>query len=254
VAQEIKTLGSPAYDALSCASMVLGGAQDHLRGLESLLVAESSVYAPMTVARALLESAARAWWLLDPAIEARERISRALTERLKSLHEGAKIVRAMAEGSGQTKDLDHVNARIDHVASIARQNDLRVIEDKGGRPVAVAAERLSATAIVAQLLAGRDGNMEFGEIAFRAWSGAPHGMLWGLTAGLSAEPDPMGQHELIGHLRMTLGSVEQLVAIAAMAFGEAFNREVELNGWDRRDWDAYARQALKDLRTSLPAL
>jgi len=49
---------------------------------------------------------------------------------------------------------------------------------------------------------------------------------------------------------MTLNAVEQLTAIAAMAFGEAFNREVEMYGWDRREWDAYARQALVDLRSS----
>jgi hypothetical protein len=48
---------------------------------------------------------------------------------------------------------------------------------------------------------------------------------------------------------MTLDAVEQLTTIAAMAFGEAFNREVEVYGWDRRNWDAYARQALIDLRS-----
>lgn len=75
-------------------------------------------------------------------------------------------------------------------------------------------------------------------------------MLWSLTASLDPQPDPTGQHELIAHRRMTLNAVEQLTAIAAMAFGEAFNREVEMYGWDRREWDAYARQALVDLRSS----
>ncbi len=51
---------------------------------------------------------------------------------------------------------------------------------------------------------------------------------------------------------MTLAAVEQFAAIAAMAFGEAFNREIELYGWDRREWDTYARQALKDLRSPTP--
>jgi len=77
------------------------------------------MYAPHTVARALLEGATRAWWLLDPTIDGRERVCRVLTERLASLHEAAKV-------------------------------------------------------------------------AFRAWSGATHGMLWSLTASLDPQPDPTG--------------------------------------------------------------
>ena len=72
-AREIEAGGSLATDTLSSAAMVLGGAHDHVIGLENLLAAQSSVYAPHTVARAVLEGAARAWWLLDPAIDGRER-------------------------------------------------------------------------------------------------------------------------------------------------------------------------------------
>lgn len=254
-AREVEALESPAEETLSFAAVLLAGAQDHLLGLECLLAAESSVYAPYTVARALLESSARAWWLLDPNIDARERLTRTLTERLASLYEGAKLVRATARGGRQaesSRDLSKIDARIDHVVAVARRNDLPVIEDKRGRPVAVGAERLGATVIVAKLLAGQDGDMVFGEVAFRSWSGrGAHSMFWGLTAGLEHQLDPAGQHELIANLRMTLGNVEELVAIAAMAFGEAFNREVELYGWDRRNWDAYVRQALADLRSSI---
>jgi hypothetical protein len=202
------------------------------------------VYAPHTVARALLEGAARAWWLLDPSIDGRERACRVLTERLASLHEAAKIERVATGGAGQA-----TTGRIDHVADLARRYGLQVVSDDRGRPMAVGARRLSATVLVARLLAGRDGDNVFGEVAFRAWSGAAHAMLWSLTAGLDSRPDPSGQHELIAHPRMTLDAVEQLTTIAAMAFGEAFNREVEVYGWDRRNWDAYARQALIDLRS-----
>lgn len=244
-AREIEAGGSLATDTLSSAAMVLGGAHDHVIGLENLLAAQSSVYAPHTVARALLEGAARAWWLLDPAIDGRERACRGFTERLASLHEAAKIERVATGGTGQA-----TTARIHHVADLARHHGLQVLNDDRGRPAAVGAPRLSATVLVARLLDGRDGDKVFGEVAFRAWSGATHGMLWSLTASLDPQPDPTGQHQLIAHRRMTLDAVEQLTAIAAMAFGEAFNREVEVYGWDRREWEAYARQALVDLRSS----
>jgi hypothetical protein len=255
VVREIETLDSPTKDALPGAAIVLGAARDHLVGLECLLAAESSVYAPITVGRALLEASARAWWLLDPSIDARERLARTLTDRLANIREQAKIARAIAERGGQTKDLetlDRINARLDHVAAIARRHGLRVFDDDKGRPVAVGASRLSSTILVGRLLAGHSGDTVFGEVAWRAWSGTTHSTGHGLTAVLAVEPDPAGKHELIAHPRITLGDVESTVAIAAMAFGEAFNREVELYGWERRDWDAYARQALTDLRASMP--
>jgi hypothetical protein len=121
-AREIAAGGSLATDTLSFAAMVLGGAHDHVIGLENLLAAQSSVYAPHTVARALLEGAARAWWLLDPVIEGRERACRVLTERLASLHEAAKIERVATEGAGQS-----TTARIDHVADLARRHGLQVL-------------------------------------------------------------------------------------------------------------------------------
>jgi hypothetical protein len=102
-------------------------------------------------------------------------------------------------------------------------------------------------------LAREGTNTEFGEVVYRMYSGATHGALWSLISGLDPEPDPAGKHEFIAHLRITLDDVELLVAIATMAFAEAFNREVDLYGWDRREWDAYARRALVDLRSTIQA-
>jgi hypothetical protein len=247
-ALEIEAGGSFATDTLSAAAMVLGGAHDHVVGLHNLLDAQSSVYAPLTVARALLEGAARAWWLLDPTIDGRERACRVLTERLASLREAIKIEHAMTGGAGQA-----ATARINHVADLARRHSLQVLNDNRGRPVAVGAQRPSATDLVARLLVGRGSDMVFGEVAFRAWSGATHGMLWSLTTGLDPQLDPAGKHKFIAYRRMTLDAVESLTAIAAMAFGEAFNCEVEVYGWDRREWDAYVQQGLVDLRSSAPS-
>jgi hypothetical protein len=157
--------------------------------------------------------------LLDPAIDGRERACRVLTERLASLHEAAKIERVTTGGAGRA-----TTARIDHVADLARRHSLQVLDDDRGRPVAVGAQRLNATVLVARLLAGWDGDKVFGEVAFRAWSGATHDMLWSLSASLDPQPDPSGQHELIAHRRLTLDAVEQLTTIAAMAFGEAWRR------------------------------
>jgi hypothetical protein len=237
-------------DTLSIAAIVLGGAQDHLVGLACLLDAESSVYAPRTVARGLLEGAARAWWLLDPAIDARERVARTLTERLYSLLERAKAERTMSNGTGQA-----AQTRIDYLIDLAeRRYGFVVLRDqKQQRPLAVEATRPTSTELVGRLLMREGTHTEFGEVAYRLYSGATHGALWSLMSGLIPEPDPAGKHEFIAYLRLTLNDAELLVAITAMAFGEAFNREVDFYGWDRREWDAYARRALVDLRSTVQA-
>jgi hypothetical protein len=135
-------------DGLSIAAMILGGAQDHLVGLACLLAAESSVYAPRTVARGLLEGAARAWWLLDPAIDARERVARTLTERLYSLLEQAKAERAATKGTGQA-----AQARIDYLIDLAeRRYGFVVLRDQKQRPLAVGAARPTSTELVGRLV------------------------------------------------------------------------------------------------------
>ena len=182
-ARELEAGGDLANGTLAYASMVLDGAHDHVVGLENLLAAKESAYAPQTVARALLEGAARAWWLLDPAIGGRERACWVFTERLESLSEGAKMERAATGGVGHAT-LD----RIDHVADRARSYGLPVIVDDRGRPVAVGSRRLGATVLVARLLEGRGGDKVLGEVSFRAWSGAAHGMAWSLTGPAASRP------------------------------------------------------------------
>ena len=73
-------------------------------------------------------------------------------------------------------------------------------------------------------------------------------MAWSMTGSIEVGPDRAGKHDLIGHRRITLDDVQRLCGIAALAFSTAFTREVEVYGWDRREWDAYARHALADLR------
>jgi hypothetical protein len=57
---------TPVADAYSIATMKLAAARDHVSSLAQLIAPDPAPFATAAVARALLETSARAWWLLDP--------------------------------------------------------------------------------------------------------------------------------------------------------------------------------------------
>ena len=73
-------------------------AQDQTVGLLALFRA-GSPYAPITISRAPTEAFSRAWWLLDPAIDARARVARGMNERLESLRSSRHFLRPCARDS-----------------------------------------------------------------------------------------------------------------------------------------------------------
>jgi hypothetical protein len=66
---------------------LIPAAGQYLAALSQLLNDEMALFGFQAVVRSLVESAARSWWILDPDIDARERVERAYEERWYSLHE-----------------------------------------------------------------------------------------------------------------------------------------------------------------------
>jgi len=88
----------PAHTALSLANLKRVVAQDHLGSLNKLLLPPITLFGPMVAARASVESSALAYWLLDPALTLRERVSRALGDRMKSASEEAHALLLLIDG------------------------------------------------------------------------------------------------------------------------------------------------------------
>lgn len=84
----------PFAVAESVAGCYMVACAHHLQALPDLLEPPLPVLADLTVARAVLETAARAWWLYDPEVEPLDRLGRAWTERLYALTERDKLLRS----------------------------------------------------------------------------------------------------------------------------------------------------------------
>lgn len=111
-------------------------------------------FAPLTCARGVLEAAAYAAWLLDPNIDARDRIGRGLARRMQGLDEQRKF------GISYKNDgiRDHSQSRIDDVKA---RSDATSI---------AAARHPGATEVIGQQL----GN----ESLYRLLSAIAHGHSW----------------------------------------------------------------------------
>jgi Golgi nucleoside diphosphatase len=64
---------NPVLDANLSAGLLANSASDHVQGLAAVLRMESSgIFPTYTVARGLVDAAARAWYLLEPRIDSRD--------------------------------------------------------------------------------------------------------------------------------------------------------------------------------------
>jgi hypothetical protein len=184
-------LGSQLERALVCGGVLLASSFDHLLGLEDLLAADRTVYAPRSVTRSVVDAAARAWWLLDPSIDERVRIARLLTERLASDREYQKA----ATAAGRLTEATTAEADMQAVVELATTHDFTVLRDRSkedeemGAPKAVDAERLSSTDLIKRLFA-TVGAAGFGELGWRFFSTAVHGTLWGLAQAQTVDEHP----------------------------------------------------------------
>jgi hypothetical protein len=232
-------LGSRLERALVCGGVLLANSFDHLLGLEDLLAADRTVYAPRSVTRSVVDAAARAWWLLDPSIDERVRVARLLTEQLASDREYQKV----ATAAGRLTEATAAKADMQAVVELAEEHDFTELRDRSkedeemGAPRAVDAERLSSTDLIKRVFATA-GTAGLGELGWRFFSTAVHGTLWGLAQAQTVEAHPTWQDVLVVSAHATRNDVRDMVMVAAAAFVLAFNSQINLYGWDRCDWDA----------------
>lgn len=105
---DAKPWGSQATkSALSLAGVATQATGHFLLSLGQLLRPGEplSLFGFQVVARSCVEAAARAWWLLDPSINARERVARAMTEQAQSIAEQGGAEKASGQPGGNASDL-----------------------------------------------------------------------------------------------------------------------------------------------------
>lgn len=169
-ATELRTYQCPksletAYDQ---GSMLVEAAADQLMAFTRTVSEPTQTIAPWTCVRAVVESSALAAWLLDPTIEARERVERSFALRYEGLSQRVKFARVALNESEFTKATE----RIDQVERVAISLGFLRVENRKGKRIGIAQHMPSVTRIIAQTLDK--------EATYRLLSAVTHAHHWAL--------------------------------------------------------------------------
>jgi hypothetical protein len=156
------------------------------------------------------------------------RVARGLTERLNSIHATLR----MPIPDQMRREYESRLARISDAAD--KTKDFAAVRSKNGRLDAID-ERIPTATELATLVLGGSG----GELAYRDLSAASHGTLYALVGRMEVFDDPLGKHDKIGQPRLRMETLVPMVGMAVLAFENAVDREFELYGWPRDEWELW---------------
>lgn len=228
----------------SLAATLLMAAENHLEATSRLLVEPLTHYGLFAVCRAAMENSARAWWLLDPDIDVKERVARGLLTRFFSLHEAAQVEELMNPDK-KWEELQSV-ARARDVAERARAQGFTVTATKRGRFGLEGVERPSTTALLEEV------HEELGAVMYKYLSASVHGTSYALMQEMEFEESARGG---MGRIAKPSGSFTMIgasISVAGLTYLFAFDRHVYLYGHHVDEWVSWRTHALKVLRRAAP--
>lgn len=182
--------------------------------------------APYTCVRSLLEAAALSCWILEPATDARTRVSRSLALRYEGLLQQQKWARAAGE------DPSKASSRLDEVAKVAESLGYQPINDSRGQPSGAGMRMPSVTEVIRDVLDQ--------EQLYRLLSAVAHGHHWAihqLSFALVPSQDwvsPISGTNLRGVTKQpNVAGFRMLVIPAAVALVRTTWYHAHYLGWDR---------------------
>lgn len=232
----------PVNQGASYGAIALFAAREHIKALDRLVDFPPITYSLAPVTRAAVEACARAWWLLDPEIGARGRVERGMTERLHGLWATSRL----PDEVPRTVD---TAGRIQSILVEAQSRGLHVVVCKGREAPAIGSRRPGSRRVVEELLDVR--GLEWAGVAYHYLSAVSHAGADGLMQTMTRVKDSPGW----GYQSTTLSDVGHFLAIPALAFATAFERELVLYGWDTEawiSWKVHAFQTIRSLLTMAP--
>jgi hypothetical protein len=190
----------------SIAAMYLNVGLQHLALIHATLNADRLVLLPIAnVLRATIEATSRAHWLLDPSLDANQRIARGLLERIAGLE----------SQQGVRRDPKHLSARASDIRATALQHSIHIQGRRSGSdlPKKVSGEtRPDTAALVAAALSGRGKRGVSPSTAgwLYAWMSAyAHSAIWTTVDMRSVRKTSAGTHQIAvsadaGHIAAAL--------------------------------------------------
>lgn len=215
-------------------------AANYLASLPPLLGDQMVLFGFQAVSRSVVETAARAWWLLEPGIGPRMRVTRALVEKLYSNNEMHSV--DLAEQRPESEHLD----RMATLKSRGKALGIEMRFDDAGIVTGfVGVKRKWSTTVVKQFMS--DIGFRHGEMWYRFLSAITHGTLYAathyLTPVVSDDPDGSGLEVVL-----PLTALVNIGALSVSAYLGVIQRHAMLYG---RDAAAVERQRLTAVGTIL---
>jgi hypothetical protein len=200
---------------------------DHLGSMGALCNLPARLFGVHVLARSAVETAARAWWLLDPVLEADEHLARSLTIELSAARELSKAEASFETEFGNGQDL------IESTSTLASQLGLPVLVDRSDQPYAVGTPLPNSTELIGNFMSTV--GVQRGSGLFRYWSGVAHGTQWAIAQNLVAVEGEDSTYEF----ELPLPLIDSSICFALRAYAEAVDRSVEFAGWDVALWNSW---------------
>lgn len=207
---------------------------DHLQALAHLIVDPTErgqlfVYSLPAVTRAVLEAAARSWWLSEVEIGPGERARRHLLERVEALEWRSGLPDEIDEGYSHTTLLQLGQTWGPRGIRIAQQGPRKLWHVDSRRPP-------PWTTLVGQVLAGTKAEQqELGRTLYKVYAATCHGQPLALRQFLdpAAEPDSEAGVR-VAYLKLSDWQVALMTGAAVDAFTSALARLSRVHGWGAR--------------------
>lgn len=223
---------TPASDANNLGRLLCISASDHMLSLADALASPNTgAFVSFTIGRGILEAAGRAWYLMDPAVDLRERVRRYVNEKLWSINESRRFLDGLQSGTGKLDEVEEAIRRTAASKGYAVQNSRNGWRLDDERPTIMAVCDLILTTPV--------GRSEFGSATYRFLSASAHGGEAGLAGHLEHEDDTQFTvaKQSVSHARYLLWPLKAYVVM-----GDRFLRHY---GWDNTSWDQAREAALE---------
>lgn len=216
----------------------LGVATDHLRATERLIVAKKTgIFSIWSTARSAFESLGEIYWLTEPGIDSKPRLSRAINLGLTSMR-GAQIFVKKGRVANEDIVMDPKEAE-ENLLQMSVEIGLDVIDgytQPAGKP--------TFTSLVDDLTEGG---------VYSLSSAMAHGELWVINHHLrdrGAFEDPGGQNRSIGQLQVTVEEYRVLAVYVHAAFGRTVKRLCDYMGWDGSKYGRTSDRSAELLRSN----
>jgi hypothetical protein len=216
----------PVREAYALAILNYQVALDHASAIAVLTKGTRSAVSASVLARALVEAASQAWWLLEPDIGHVKRVARSAALRYRSACEGEKAATADGVSADEHPGYTETKAQVEQYANGLGLGDLSVDGSKRWTVYVCDSERLpTASWRVEELFSGIDLPS-----VYKVFSGYSHGEVFALLRDFELP----AQGDLGTHYRSVVNedSFKGAVAVASYALHPPGERLSRLFGLD----------------------